>query len=166
MISDSTNLDEKNLNSPNRIDIYSRYFKSSFRHKSAKDNHSHFDPDTGKIRYIEKAYTPQKNRLNERRRILSHKNIKYSNIIISDIDANDEQFFSPQKMNYIQRTPTFKSIKSTNKNEPTKNNRYRKKKVHFKHKFVNIIEVESYKKYNINNGLYDNANAKCTCIIY
>ncbi len=41
MISDSTNLDEKNLNSPNRIDIYNRYFKSSFRHKSAKDKYNY-----------------------------------------------------------------------------------------------------------------------------
>ena len=42
----------------------------------------------------------------------------------------------------------------------------KKKKVTFKNKFVNVIEVESYKKYNLNEELYDRADAKCACFIY
>ena len=170
MISDSNKQDdeENNLNNPNRIDIYNRYFKSSFRHKSSKENNYRYDFDTGKLLFVRKSYSPQKNRLNlkEKRRFLSQKNVKFNDLIISDIEANDEITISPQKLNHLQRTPTTKSIKTTNQNGQSTKKRYRKKKVKFKHKFVNIINVESYKKYNINDRLYDSANAKCTCLIY
>ena len=43
-------------------------------------------------------------------------------------------------------------------------NRFKKKKVSFKNKFVDVIEIESYKKYY--NNFYDNADAKCSCIIF
>jgi hypothetical protein len=170
MISDSNYLDDKenNLNNPNKIDIYSRYFRNSFRNKSAKNIIYNYDFDTGKIKYKEKSYSPQKKRINLKmgRRYCSQKYIKSNQLILKDIDAKDEISFSPKKFNYIQQTSTFKSNMSISPCGTVKKKKNGKKKVRFKNKLVNIIEIESFKKYNRNDGIYDNAHAKCTCIIF
>ena len=42
-----------------------------------------------------------------------------------------------------------------------------KKKVKFKDNFINVIEIESYKKYNVNNYFNNNNNSlKCSCDIF
>lgn len=171
MISDSNNLNNKEngLNSPNKIDIYSRYFKNSFRNKSAKNNIYNFDFDTGKIKYKEKNYcSPKKKRISLKvgKRYCSQKNITSNQLILRDIEAKDEINFSPKKFSYIQQTSTFKSNISLSQCGTVKKKKNGKKKVRFKNQLVNIIEIESFKKYNINDGIYDNAHAKCACIIF
>ena len=80
-------------------------------------------------------------------------------LIIRDIEPKDETSESHSIYFKNYRTPISKSGKTLN--------RYRKKKVTFKNKLVCIIDVENYKKYNVNDDLYNkNADAKCTCLIY
>jgi hypothetical protein len=58
-----------------------------------------------------------------------------------------------------------KGEKNTGKNKAKK----KKKKVTFKKKFVSYIDVESYKKYNMDNCIFNDnnkADAKCACVIY
>ena len=160
----------KALNNPNKIDIFKSPVKKHIIKRSQSEKKNIYNIDTGKFIFMEKSYSPRKNGspTKGKRRGYSQKNVRYNNIIISDIDAKDEVSNGPQLYNnrYIQRTPTYKSIKSFYHENSLKKKRYRKKKVNFKNIFVDIVEVESFKKYNINDGLYDNANAKCTCSIY
>ena len=175
-MSDSCNQDDyendlsKALNNPNKIDIFKSPVKKHIRKRSQSEKKLNYEFDTGNFIFMEKSFSPRKNGASNkgRRRGYSQKNVRYNNIIISDIDAKDEVSNGHQVYNnkYIQRTPTYKSIKSFYHENSLKKKKYRKKKVNFRNKFVDIIEVESYKKYNINDGLYDNANAKCTCSIY
>ena len=62
-----------------------------------------------------------------------------------------------------------KIIKKGEKNNGKNKEKKKKKKVTFKKKFVSYIDVESYKKYNMDNSiLNDNnkADTKCSCVIY
>ena len=58
-----------------------------------------------------------------------------------------------------------KGEKNTGKNKAKK----KKKKVTFKKKFVSYVDVESYKKYNMDNCIFNDnnkADSKCACVIY
>ena len=112
----------------------------------------------------------------ERFRRYNHRNRKdnsISDMIISDIQPIEESnetrsIYSNRNMNSptIKMTPTSRGLSSLNIGNFSKK-RLRKKKVNFKRKFVTIINIESYKKYNLeNNCLNDKAHANCTCLIY
>ena len=64
------------------------------------------------------------------------------------------------------KTPNIKSSKSVYQNNILKK-KFKKKKLTFKKKFVDIVNIESYKKYNLNKSLNnDSEDTKCSCIIY
>lgn len=172
---------EKNLsrllNSPSKVDIYKNRVQKRYRKRSEDDNNFRFDFDTGKLIFMnkQKPKTPRRKEplsfFKGRNRGYSLKNKRYDNIsdlILSDIEPKNETSKNPSINNKktIQRTSTFKSLKSLQRNNSLKRNRFRKKKVNFKPKLVDFIEVESYKKYNINEYLYDNADARCACLVY
>ena len=157
---------EKNLSnlidSQSKIDIY-KSPKKTYRKRSDNDL-LRFDFDKGRLMLMNKYRNENQNPDNSitegrKKRQYSHK-IKRNNkidLIIKDIEPKDEtsESHSIYFKNYIQRTPNSKSVKNLNKY------RYKKKKVTFKNKFVSIIDVENYKKYNVNEYLYNrNADAK------
>ena len=162
---------EKNLcnliDNQSKIDIYKSPNKQKYRKRSEDDDLLHFDFDKGRFTFMKKNINENKKTdtlLSDgrRKRIYSQKFKRNKlGLIIRDIEPKDEtsESHSIYFKNYIHRTPISKSVKNLN--------RYRKKKVTFKNKFVSIIDVENYKKYNVNDDLYNrNADAKCTCIIY
>ena len=172
---------EKNLsrllNSPIKVDIYKNPVQKRYRKRSEDDNNFRFDFDTGKLIFMNKQRpkTPRKKDTfsfyKGRRRGYSLKNKRYYNIndlILNDIEPKDETSENPSINNKktIQRASTFKSLKSLQRNNSLKRNRFRKKKVNFKPKLVDFIDVESYKKYNINKYLNDIGDAKCACLVY
>ena len=77
------------------------------------------------------------------------------------------------KMKMVSKVSSSKELDSLMNNKfinlrSIKINKKRAKKVTFKKSFVNIVEIESYKKYNIDNNLTpnDKADTKCTCLIF
>ena len=77
------------------------------------------------------------------------------------------------KMKMVSKVSSSKELDSLMNNKfinlrSIKINKKRIKKVTFKKNFVNIVEIESYKKYNIDNNLTpnDKADTKCTCLIF
>ena len=98
-----------------------------------------------------------------RKRGNSHKikKAKANELIISDID-DKEKTMDKAISNPQLKIPKIKSCKTI---FPLKRHFKKKKKVTFKTKFVNIIEVESYKKYNVNMSSNDDDDAKCSCSI-
>ena len=77
------------------------------------------------------------------------------------------------KMKMVSKVSSSKELDSLMNNKfinlrSIKINKKRAKKVTFKKNFVNIVEIESYKKYNIDNNLTpnDKADTKCTCLIF
>ena len=166
----------KLLNSPSKIEVFKIPKKRCLRKKS-EDTYFSYNYDLDK----RKLFSSNKNKIADsvistasiRKRCLSqNKKRDEVELIISDIDQKDD--FSDirpltKQVQLSQRTPTLKprSIFLLNSIKRSPNNRYRKKKiVSFKTKFVDIIEVESYKKYNINRLLNETNEAKCTCFIY
>ena len=107
----------------------------------------------------------------ERFRRYNHRNRKdnsISDMIISDIQPIEEsnETRSIYSNRNIKMPPTSRGLSSLNVGNFSKK-KLRKKKVNFKRKFVTIINIESYKKYNLeNNCLNDKAHANCTCLIY
>ena len=149
---------EKNLrnifDSENKIEIYRSPNKRCLRKNSQDETTFQYDFVKGKINF-----NNNNNSEGGIRRFYSQKikrNIN-SELLINDISHKDEMSTNrPLYSNkYINRTGS-KSVKNLN--------RFRRKKVTFKNKLVNVIEIESYKKYN--NNFYDNADAKCACIIF
>ena len=59
---------------------------------------------------------------------------------------------------------TKKSKLNTNRNKSPLQNSKPKKSVKFATNFVNIIEIPSYKKYNVNK-YYNNTSLNCSCLI-
>ncbi len=172
---------EKNLsrllNSAIKVDIYKNTVQKRYRKRSEDENNFRFDFDTGKLIFMNKQRpkTPRKKDTfsfyKGRSRGYSLKNNRYYNIndlILNDIEPKDETSENPSINNKktIQRASTFKSLKSLQRNNSLKRNRFRKKKVNFKPKLVDFIDVESYKKYNINKYLNDIGDAKCACLVY
>ena len=96
----------------------------------------------------------------------------FSNILMN----NDENIYSYENATtYSTHNLKSKKSKSVNKSsnsaskEISHNNINSKfktiKKVNFKQNFVSIIEIESYKKYNVNNYLNTNC-VNCSCYIF
>ena len=161
---------EKNLNNllnnKNEIEIFNSPKKKRYR-KKTEDEQLHYDFENKRLTFMKKENEIKKTDtlINEgrRRRGYSHK-IKRNNnnvdFIIKDIDPKDEISDNPS---LFFKKSTLRTHSSSKKNCY----KYRKKKVSFKHKFVNIIEVENFKKYNVNDDFYNNkAKALCSCIIY
>ena len=157
--------------SPNRRDVVSR--------KKSEDKLYHYDLEKGKLVFHtkDKIYDIKKadslSLLEGRRRGYSQRLKRNNNeidFIISDIDPKDEASDSRTLYNGKpkERGHSFKRGNSLIRLNSLKRNinRFKKKKVTFKNKLVNVVEVESYKKYNLNDALYDRADAKCTCFIY
>ena len=88
----------------------------------------------------------------------------------NSVSTNAEKSLKSNIINIMNKK--LKNINSITKN--TKLNEMHNKKVHFLNKnFVKYIDVESLKKYNINEESFlenkensDKADAKCTCFIY
>ena len=100
------------------------------------------------------------------------KAMSFSNILMN----GDENLCSFENATtYSIHNSKSKKSKSTNKSsnnvskEISQNNINSKfkatKKVNFKQNFVDIIEIESYKKYNVNNYLKANC-VNCSCYIF
>ena len=158
---------EKNLtnmlNNKSKIEIYASPNKKALRKKSEDDKSFH---NNHKIYDIKK--TDSLSLYEGRRRGFSHR-LRRNNdtdLIISDIskdEGSDNRTLYNGK--HATKISGFRSGKSISRlYSLKKNNKFGKKKVSFKNGFVDIIQVESYKKYNL--ALYDNADAKCSCIIY
>ena len=166
----------KLLNSPSKIEVFKIPKKSRLRKKSEDTYFSYNnDLDKGKLFSTNKTKIADSviSTASMRKRCLSqNKKRDEVELIISNIDQKDD--FSDirpltKQVQLSQRTPTLnpRSIFLLNSIKRSPNNRYRKKKiVSFKTKFVDIIEVESYKKYNKNRLLNETNEAKCTCFIY
>ena len=97
------------------------------------------------------------------RRYSSCNKIDRCNILnyIKGTSTNDNTLktrISDQKSNDIQvtRLPSKKNMRK----------RRRVKKVRFKPNFVTVIDIESYKEYNLNEYWRDFGDAKCCCLIY
>ena len=158
---------EKNLtnmlNNKSKIEIYGTPNKKVLRKKSEDDKSF---PNNHKIYDIKK--TDSLSLYEGRSRGFSHRlrrNID-TDLIISDISkdegSDNRTLFNGKHATKISGFRRGKSIARLNSLK--RNNKFGKKKVSFKNGFVDIIQVESYKKYNL--SLYDNADAKCSCIIY
>ena len=98
-------------------------------------------------------------------------------MIISEIEPNeddtDNRTINNNSRNILYspiskyKSPSKRSLSSKNAMSFPRKIKKKKKKVNFKRKFVTIIDIESFKKYNMeNNCLYDKAEAKCTCFVY
>ena len=149
---------EKNLsnllNNQNKIEVYTSPNKKYVRKKSEDEKSYQYTFDRGKL-FNNQNY--------EGRRRGNSQRIKRNNnnteLITNDNGHKDEistnrRIYSNK---YINRL-AIKSGKSLN--------RFKRKKVTFKNPLVSNIEIESYKKYYFNDHLYENADAKCACIIY
>ena len=158
------------------------------RKRSEDEKNYKFDFDRGNIIYL----NDDKNTINdmknndsivlyrERFHRFNHRAIRDNSItdmIISEIEQNEEKSdnrtINNNSKNILQspipkfKSPTNKDLSSMNVMNFGRRKKLRKKKVNFKRKFVTIIDIESFKKYNMeNNCLNDKAEAKCTCLVY
>lgn len=165
------------LNSKGKIEIYISPNKR-LRKRSEDDKFFQFHKDKEKFIFMNKfkSYDIRKTdsmTLLEGRRRFNNKTWKKNNdteLIISDIDPKDESSDNPTLYNgrRNKRIFNYKSAKNVISFNALKKNidKTKKKKVSFANKFATIIDVESYKKYNVNEFLGDNADTKCTCLIY
>ena len=166
------------------IDIYKSPF-NSYRKRSEDEKNYKYDFDIDKL-IISDNYRNRRNNIlkkdeillnRERYHRLNNKNKRDNtspDIILSDFNQNCEYSeskiinnninYSPLNNNNINTSRIYSPIKYRNS---FKKKRFRKKKVNFKKKFVTIINVESYKKYNMETNFFnDKSDAKCTCLIY
>ena len=110
------------------------------------------------------------------KKLQKNKNYSSSDMITSSMDYNDK---TTDSRSFVM------NLKVKSKNNNSKNNssmvnkiiglnklKYKKKKmkkVSFKKVFVTYIDIESYKKYNMENyslDAKDKAESKCTCIVF
>ena len=158
----------------NKIEIYKSPNRRDAYRKKSEDKCIHYDLEKEKLVFQTKnKIYDLKNadslNLIERRRNYSQK-VKRNNetdFIISDIDPNEASdsrtlYNGKPKERDLKRGNSLIHLNSLKRNK----NRFKKKKVTFKNKFVDVIEVECFKKYNLNEHLYDRAEAKCSCFIY
>ena len=102
-----------------------------------------------------------------------------SDMILSEIEQNEEESEkrtvnsnNNNKNILYSPIPRFKSpyrmaLSSMNVMSFGRKIKAKKKKVNFKRKFVTIINIESFKKFNMeNNCLNDKAESTCTCLVY
>ncbi len=142
------------------------------RNEKQKFNKTDFSQGESSVSNLNEANTSRRSTslsiYKGRTRGYSQKIRKHNNLaefIVTNIESKDEVSEIPIVLNKneIKATFTCKSNKSCNRYLFLKR---RRKKVNFKKKFVDVIDVENYKQYNINEYLYDYADAKCSCLIY
>jgi hypothetical protein len=188
---DDINEYEKGTNRPSYNSIQNNIYRSRirrFRKRSEDEKNYKYDFEKGKLIY----FNDDKNTYNDIRKndsiILYRERIRrfnhrakrdnsVSDMIISEFEPNEEDSDN-RTLNNNSRNILYSPIpkfQSPSKRTPSSMNdmnfrrriKTKKKKVNFKRKFVTIIDIESYKKYNMeNNCLNDKAEAKCTCLIY
>jgi hypothetical protein len=188
---DDINEYEKGTNRPSYNSIQNNIYRSRirrFRKRSEDEKNYKYDFEKGKLIY----FNDDKNTYNDIRKndsiILYRERIRrfnhrakrdnsVSDMIISEFEPNKEDSDN-RTLNNNSRNILYSPIpkfQSPSKRTPSSMNdmnfrrriKTKKKKVNFKRKFVTIIDIESYKKYNMeNNCLNDKAEAKCTCLIY
>ena len=188
---DDINEYEKGTNRPSYHSIQNNIYRSRirrFRKRSEDEKSYKYDFEKGKLIY----FNDDKNTYNDIRKndsiILYRERIRrfnhrakrdnsVSDMIISEFEPNEEDSDN-RTLNNNSRNILYSPIpkfQSPSKRTPSSMNdmnfrrriKTKKKKVNFKRKFVTIIDIESYKKYNMeNNCLNDKAEAKCTCLIY
>ena len=158
---------EKNLShmlsNKSKIEIYTSPNRKSLRKKNEYEKSIN---NSNNIYNIKKADSLSLYEKGQRGYSFRHR-IRRNNdtdLIISDI-SKDEVSDNSALYNIKSRAKLsgFKRGKSFVRLNSSKRNTKSGKKVSFKNSFVEIIQVESYKKYNI--ALYDNADAKCSCLI-
>ena len=158
---------EKNLtnmlNNKNKIEIYATPNKRALRKKSEDEKSFNNNNKVYDIKKTDSLSLYEGGRRHFSQRLRRNND---TDLIISDISkdegSDNRTLFNCKPSTRISGFRSGKSIARLNSLK--RNNKFGKKKVSFKHEFVDIIQVESYKKYNL--ALYDNADAKCSCIIY
>ena len=188
---DDINEYEKGTNRPSYNSIQNNIYRSRirrFRKRSEDEKNYKFDFERGKLIYFNDdkniyddirkndsiiLYRERIRRFNHR----AKRDNSVSDMIISEFEPNEEDSDN-RTLNNNSRNILYSPIpkfQSPSKRTPSSMNdmnfrrriKTKKKKVNFKRKFVTIIDIESYKKYNMeNNCLNDKAEAKCTCLIY
>ena len=184
---------EKGTNRPNFNSIQNNIYRNrvrKFRKRSEDEKNYKYDFERGKLIY----FNDDKNSYNdirkndsiilyrERMRRFNHRvkrDNSISDMIISEIEPNEEDNDNRTINNNNNsrnilcspipkyKSPSRRTLSSMNVMSFARKKKAKKKKVNFKRKFVTIIDIESFKKYNMeNNCLYDKAEAKCTCLVY
>ena len=173
--------------SPNNI--YRKRIKR-FRKRSEDEKNYNYDFERGKLIYnndniylnndLKKNDSMILYRERERMRRFNHRvkrDNSISDMIISEIEQKEEESenrtINDNNKNILCspipkfKSPTNRALSSMNVMNFGRRIRAKKKKVNFKRKFVTIINIESFKKYNMENNCFnDKAEAKCTCLIY
>ena len=188
---DDNNTYDKGTNRPNfngnQNNIYRNRVRR-FRKRSEDEKNYKYDFERGKLIYFnddKNLYNDKNNDsiilYRERMHRFNHRakrDNSISDMIISEIEPNEEDTDNRTINNNSSRnilcspiqkfrTPSKRALSSMNVMSFARKIKTKKKKVHFKRKFVTIIDIESFKKYNIqNNCFYDKAEAKCTCLVY
>ena len=170
---------EKNLsnllNDKRKIEIYTSPNKRpSFRKRSEEEKYLKYDKDEDKFSILNKnrpyniKNTDSLTFLERRKRGFSQR-VKRNfvrELIVSDISKDDVTesriLYSGKNNNKISGFRSGKSIFTSNYFKKNK----KKKKVTFKNKLVDVVQIESYKKYNVNETLCCHAQAKCSCLVY
>ena len=182
---------EKGTNRPNYNDTQKNIYRNRVRRlrKISEDEKNYkFDFERGKLIYFNDAkniyddirkndsiilYRERMRRFNHR----AKRDNSISDMIISEIEPNEESSDNRTINNNSRKilcspiqkfkSPSKRTLSSMNVMSFARKIKAKKKKVNFKRKFVTIIDIESFKKYNMeNNCLNDKAEAKCTCLVY
>ena len=163
------------IKSPKKIDISRSPIKRIRKTEDENNDRNVFSPEESPILNNNGENTSRKSVsllvYKGRTRGFSQKIKRYNKLadmIVSDIGTKEDCSETPTILNKneIKPTCTYKSNKLFNRFNFNKRKKFRKKKVKFKRKFVEVIEVENYKKYNLNDYLNDSANSKCSCLVY
>ena len=102
-------------------------------------------------------------------KITNRKGKSINNILLNNEINEEMSDHATTYTNHNSHSPKSKTnnpILSKNEdNKNTFNNSKPKKKVKFNKNFATIIQVQSYKKYNVNKYLNNN-NINCSCVIF
>ena len=159
---------EKNLctiDNKTKIDVYKSPNKKHIK-KTDDEDQLKSELGNGRFAFMNKNKNKIKKTdtllIEKRRRGYSQKSKRSNNInfIIKDIET--KRTLSGKHQNSYNRNNKQISIQKSWKSM----NKQNKKKVKFSNKLVTYIDVENYKKYNVNHDLYNNAEAQCICLIY
>ena len=182
---------EKGTNRPNYNDTQKNIYRNRVRRlrKISEDEKNYkFDFERGKLIYFNDdkniyddirkndsiiLYRERMRRFNHR----AKRDNSISDMIISEIEPNEESSDNRTINNNSRKilcspiqkfkSPSKRTLSSMNVMSFARKIKAKKKKVNFKRKFVTIIDIESYKKYNMENNCFnDKAEAKCTCLVY
>ena len=158
-----TNFEFNSINNKNNQQIsgYNKLSKKKKKYIANNYNWKEFHSDEEDNSYYNSALNDNyinQNKIKKNRRLSQN-----------SISTNADKSLKPYNINIMK-----KQIKNINIiTKKNKLNDINSKKVHFlDNNFVKYIDVESYKKYNINEESFlenensNKANAKCTCFIY